>query len=287
MCNILTPIEQLNNDLRNNQNWLRVVHINARSIPGHLAELSRIITETDSDIIGISETFIKDDTALNKCNIENYKLYTENRSHTTQGGVGIYIKDNIAAKQLSVPKNIKHPELICLELNIKNIKIAVVCVYKGLGLSYTSYSLIVEFLADISSKYENTIILGDFNVDQLDKNTSKYKFLFSNLIQPLSLKQIISTATRIDGDTKTLLDLILLNNPENMKQCGVADIPGISDHHMVYMTYAVRKPKFKPKMITKRDFSKFISDDFLNDVGNTPWNGIFNCNDDDIDTKKN
>ena len=247
--NIKTPIEQLNNDLRNNQNWLRVVHINARSIPGHLTELSRIITETNSDIIGISETFIKDDIPMNKCNIENYKLYTENRTHTTQGGVAIYIRESITAKQLPVPKNVNHPELICLELTIKNIKIAVVCVYKGLGLSYTSYSHIIEFLADINSKYENTITMGDFNVDQLDKNSSKYKFLFSNLIEPLSLKQIISKPTRIDGGTKTLLDLILLNNPENMKQWGVADIPGISDHHMVYMTYAVRKLKFKPKII--------------------------------------
>ena len=285
--NIKTPIEQLNNDLRNNQNWLRVVHINARSIPGHLTELSRIITETNSDIIGISETFIKDDIPMNKCNIENYKLYTENRTHTTQGGVAIYIRESITAKQLPVPKNVNHPELICLELTIKNIKIAVVCVYKGLGLSYTSYSHIIEFLADINSKYENTITMGDFNVDQLDKNSSKYKFLFSNLIEPLSLKQIISKPTRIDGGTKTLLDLILLNNPENMKQWGVADIPGISDHHMVYMTYAVRKPKFKPKIIKKRDMSKFKTDDFLNDVRNVPWGEILICRDDDIDTKVN
>ena len=127
--------------------------------------------------------------------------------------------------------------------------------------------------------------MGDFNVDQLDKSTSKYKFLFSNLIQPLSLTQIIQKPTRIDKGTKTLLDLILLNNPDNMKQCGVADIPGISDHHMVYMSYAVRKPTFIPKVITKRDFSNFSSEDFLNDIRNIQWNSIFTCMDDDIDAK--
>lgn len=172
--NIQTPIEQLNQDLRNNQNWLRVVHVNARSIPGHITELTRLVTETDSDIIGVSETFIKDDTPLHKCNIDNYKLYTENRSHTTQGGVAFFVKDNIPVKKITVPKNINHPELICLELTIKGIKIAVICVYKGLGLSYTSFSHIIEFLADINSKYENTITMGDFNVDQPDKNSSKY-----------------------------------------------------------------------------------------------------------------
>ena len=82
------------------------------------------------------------------------------------------------------------------------------------------------------------------------------KFVFSNYIQPLSLKQIIEKPTRIVGNSKTLLDLMLLNNPDNLKQWGVADIPGISDHYMVYMIYAVRKPKFKPKIRTKRDLSK-------------------------------
>ena len=85
--NINTPIEQLNIDLKNNHKWLRVAHINARSIPGHISELTRLVTDTDLDIVGISETFIKDDTPLHKCNTDDYKLFTENRSHTTQGGV--------------------------------------------------------------------------------------------------------------------------------------------------------------------------------------------------------
>ena len=285
LSNICTPIEQINMDLKNNQKWLRVGHVNARSIPGHITELTRLVTETDLDIIGISETFIKDDTPLHKCNIDDYKLFTENRSHTTQGGVAFFVKDNIPVKKITVPKNIKHPELICLELTIQGIKIAVVCVYKGLGLSYTSFDHIIEFLADINSKYENTITMGDFNVDQLDKNHAKYKYLFSNLIQPLSLKQIIEKPTRIDGGSKTLIDLMLLNNPENLKQWGVADVSGISDHHMIYMTYAVSKPKFKPKIITKRDFSHFSSDSFLDDIKNIHWDGIFTCRDEDTDAK--
>ena len=283
--NIQTPIEQLNKDLQNNQKWVRFVHVNARSVPGHITELTRLALESDSDVVGFGESFIKDDTPLHKCNIEGYNLFTENRTHTTQGGVGFFVKDNIPAKKIAVPKNINYPELICLELTIKGIKVAVICVYKSPALSYTSFSHIIEFLADINSKYENTITMGDFNVDQLDKTSSKYKYLFSNLIQPLSLKQIIEKPTRIDGASKTLIDLMLLNNPDNLKQWGVADIPGISDHHMIYMTYAVRKPKFKPKVITKRDFSNFSEEDYVNEVRNIQWDNIFTCRDDDIDEK--
>ena len=285
LLNIHSPIEQLNHDLKNDKKWLRVAHINARSIPGHITELIRIISGTDCDIVGVSETFIKSDTPLNRCNIDNYNLYTENRTHTTQGGVAFYVKKNIKVKKIKVPKNINHPELICLELDIKGIKVAVICAYKTPRLSYTSFGNIIEFLADINSKYDHTITMGDFNVDQLDKTSPCYNFLFSNLIQPLSLKQIIEKPTRIDGNKKSLIDLILLNNPANMKQWGVTDIPGISDHHMVYMTYALKRPKFEPKIITKRDFSKFSSDNFLEEVRNVQWDGIFSCRDNDVDTK--
>ena len=283
---INTPIDQLNKDLENGQNWLRFLHLNARSIPGHLHEISRVLSGTNADIAGVSETFIKNDTPEHHYNIEHYTLYTENRTHTTQGGVGVYVKSNIPVKQLPVPKDINHPEVICLELTIKQTKIAVLCVYKGLGLSYTSFSHIFDFLADINSKYENTITLGDFNVDQLNKNSCQYKHFFNNIIQPLSLKQIIEKPTRIDGETKTCIDLILLNNPKNMKKWGVADVPGISDHHMIYMTYAIRKPKFIPKLITKRDFSNFSSDNFLQDIQTIQWNSLFtSCREDDLDGK--
>ena len=283
---INTPIDQLNKDLENGQNWLRFIHLNARSIPGHLHEISRVLSGTNADIAGVSETFIKNDTPEHHYNIEHYTLYTENRTHTTQGGVGVYVKSNIPVKQLPVPKDINHPEVICLELTIKQTKIAVLCVYKGLGLSYTSFSHIFDFLADINSKYENTITLGDFNVDQLNKNSCQYKHFFNNIIQPLSLKQIIEKPTRIDGETKTCIDLILLNNPKNMKKWGVADVPGISDHHMIYMTYAIRKPKFIPKLITKRDFSNFSSDNFLQDIQTIQWNSLFtSCREDDLDGK--
>ena len=101
---LCSPIEQINKDLKNNQKFLRVAHINARSIPGHVVELIRIITETDCDIIGVSETFIKNDTPLSRVNIENYNLFTENRTHASQGGVAFYIKKNIKVKKYQSPK---------------------------------------------------------------------------------------------------------------------------------------------------------------------------------------
>ena len=80
-------------------------------------------------------------------------IYTLKIVHILHKGAWLFIlKKNIKVKKIPVPKNINHPELICLELEIKNTKIAVVCVYKSPRLSYTTFGNIVEFLADINSK---------------------------------------------------------------------------------------------------------------------------------------
>ena len=84
--------------------------------------------------------------------------------------MAFYVKKSIKAKKIAVPKNINHPELICLELEIKGCKIAVICVYKTPSLSYTTFGNIIDFFAEINSKYNDTITLGDFNVNQLEKN---------------------------------------------------------------------------------------------------------------------
>ena len=77
---------------------------------------------------------------------------------------------------------------------------------------------------------------------------------------------MVKDPTRVTTTSSTLIDLMLVTNVENVKKCGVIDIPDISDHCCVFMAYSIQKPKFKPKTITKRDFSKFNQDAFFEDI---------------------
>ena len=73
--------------------------------------------------------------------------------------------------------------------------------------------------------------------------------------------------------------------PENVKAHGVVDTPGISDHCMVFMAYSLKKPKFKAKMVTRRDFRNFDKNAFLLDMSLAPWGNIEAVDDNDIDNK--
>ena len=52
---------------------------------------------------------------------------------------------------------------------------------------------------------------------------------------------------------------------------GTTEVPGVSDHHLVYCTYAIKKPKTVLKKITTRDMSKFSESAFLEDCDSAPW----------------
>ena len=51
-----TPIHKINSELNKYKNNLRISHMNAVSIPKHRDEIRRVVSKTDLDFIGISET---------------------------------------------------------------------------------------------------------------------------------------------------------------------------------------------------------------------------------------
>ena len=139
-------------------------------------------------------------------------------------------------------------------------------IYKSPLIPYGVFAQLHETLAFLTSRYAHTIIMGDFNVDHLKINTPALNFLNSNVVEPFALTQVIEEPTRITEKTTTLIDLVLTGASENIKTTGVVDVPGISDHSLVYISYALKKPKYKPKMITRRDLKNFKEDAFVNEV---------------------
>lgn len=53
------------------------------------------------------------------------------------------------------------------------------------------------------------------------------------------------------------------------------DLPGISDHSMVYMACSIKKPKYKPKTLWIRDFSHFNNEVFKNDASQAMWENVY------------
>ena len=283
----VTPTSTITQAFLGFEKLLKFGHINACSVPKHQHEIEKIIKLFD--ILGVCESFITPNTPRAAFEISGYNFFHVDRISKSRGGVACYVSDQFHAKQIKLPVDLVQPEIIFVEITVGVVKIAVGVIYKSPAIPYTVFAAIHENIAYISSKYEHYIILGDMNIDHLKTESSPLKFFQSYFTEPFALSQVVEEPTRICKTTvrttKTLIDLILVGNRENVKAHGVVDTPGISDHCLIYMCYSLKKPKFKAKMVTKRDFRNFNEAKFKSDMEMAPWGNILAVDDDDIDNK--
>ena len=278
-----TPLQQITTDYKQVSNSLRVCHLNAVSVAKHRDEMYRIIKGADMDIVAVSETNMKKDTLRSRISMPGYKLFRRDRMHADRGGVAVYVKTNLHAKYIKLKYPELEPELLCVEVDINNTKVLIGALYKAPKSKYWVFDHVLEELAFLTSKYGHSIIMGDLNINQLTQNTAAYRYLQNAFINPLQLTQLVNKPTRITDKSETLIDLILVTAPHNVKVSNVVDIPGISDHCLIYMAYAISRKKYKPQFITRRDFRNFSEEDFCNDMEKAPWGNIYAPHEDEID----
>ena len=111
-----------------------------------------------------------------------------------------------------------------------------------------------------SSKYENFIVLGDFNAEMSNPHMSEFCTLFNfpNLIkEPTCYKNV---------DKPTSIDHILTNHARCFQHSGIYET-GLSDFHK--LTFTVLKmfyAKQKPEIIKYRDYKNFNKTTFRMDL---------------------
>ena len=107
-----------------------------------------------------------------------------------------------------------------------------------------------------STLYENTILVGDFNVDVNDP-------IMGFFCESYNFKSLIKDPTCFKNpENPSCIDLILTNSPYSFQNSCVIET-GLSDFHK--MTVSVMKTTFqklKPKIVNYRDYSGFSNDDF-------------------------
>ena len=89
------------------------------------------------------------------------------------------------------------------------------------------------------------------------------------------LTQLNTDATRVTETTRTLLDVILVNNDHRITDFGVVSVP-LSDHYLVHCVLKSGITKVQPKTIEYRSYKNFDVNSFVADLHNVPWHIIEN-----------
>ena len=102
-----------------------------------------------------------------------------------------------------------------------------------------------------------------------------------DILELFQMNQVITAATRITGNTDSLLDIIATNRPTSKgKWPGVFHL-GISGHSLVYMCLKISLPREKPKIVESRNLKTYNINDFKNHISHLLSNAAWNHKDPD------
>ena len=153
-------------------------------------------------------------------------------------------------------------------------------------MNLTGHSIMDSCFNDILDMIEKTtvngqdcILLGDLNYDY-DINESLHKNSIHCIKSLYGMTQLITDKTRVTECSETLLDVILITNPELHRASGVVKRT-LNDHYMIYTEWILPKNTINAthNVATYRNFKDFMEDCFIkeNEVlakswGDVSWN---------------
>ena len=114
---------------------------------------------------------------------------------------------------------------------------------------------ITACLSKAAVKYDNIIIMGDFNIDIKNKRLGYGKLdTFCDLF---NLTNLIHSETCFMKNHKSAIDLFLTNKPKSFFKTYTTET-GLSDYHKRISTFFKSKaPKLKPNVIFCKNYKKF------------------------------
>ena len=140
-------------------------------------------------------------------------------------------------------------------------------------------------------------LLGDLNLNFLEyskpsipTNSQSYKLrsliqLLSERILPLGAVQCVSVATRVWANQEPSgLDHYYTTNPRKLSDVQAINI-GSSDHKIIFATRFAKNITRNPRIIKKRSYKNFNTQEFLSAVRNISWWKIYSCEDVDLAVK--
>jgi hypothetical protein len=248
---------------------LSIIHCNIRSLSKNISLLSDLANtfSRKPDIIGISETKLSQNSVTN-IDLLGYNFY-QTDSNTNAGGVGIYVANDLS----SIPRpDIKfHTDLIesCwveVDPGFGKKHMLIGCIYRHPSGIIDKFTTNLEELFERinqSNRYD-VYIVGDINIDFFKFTSHSPTEKYLNMLYANNFLPIITKPTRLTDHTKTLIDHIYTNVYSDQISSGIL-LFDLSDHLPVFSIINMCTKRNKKRRVF-RDYSKFKSENYLNDI---------------------
>lgn len=257
-----------------NLNSLKMGHVNIRSLLPSKDSLSNIIDNLKLDILGVSETWLNRNIYEKDLSINGFKFYRQDRD-TRGGGVGVYVRDDIAASKVDFGQTIECFEQIWVILHVGGLSVGLGNFYRPPKSNlFHSLEALERSVSTVIPLCDEVVCMGDMNVNLLNYNNSVG--LLDNFLSSYSLSQVVRNPTRFCGDHASLIDLVILSNADLLVgEVKHYDMHELTDHQLIYCDLLCKVPQRPPKVVEFRNFKYFNFEGFNFDLINTDWREIF------------
>lgn len=252
-------------------------------------ELEYLTKNLNPDVIAVSEVLpknFKNTVYKEQFNIEGYDMipHTNVEKNIGRGSI-MYIKKDIPYKEVILDSKFSNfEEVILAEINLnKNDRILCVNVYRRGESSELNNNLLLDIIDSIcNKKYSHIIIMGDFNLKQINweesscpgENTEDFNHKFIECIRDNFLFQHVTEPTRKRGqDEPSTLDLIFTNEENMVKDLEYLPPLGRSDHSVIKFNIPCARDIREPKIIVK--YEKGNYKEMNEELGQINWEEEF------------
>lgn len=221
--------------------------------------------------IAISETWLRSGVNTNKSmTIPGFKVLRSDRrtsigDRNKGGGVALFVKQNIKTKILMKSadneNNIENVEYIFVECLLNGRLFAIAVVYRTNSCGSVCTTNLFHLLIDLSSKYTDVIVVGDFNINILDSITR-----IKQLIDHFEIVNHFCPTHKWPNASPTLIDIVLTKNGSRVKFYGHYNLIPATHHDLIMVSYQMgnicmpRKSNFSFYDYEKIDENKLRAD---------------------------
>jgi len=265
--------------------------LNVQSLMSKHEKLAMEISELEQknvivDVIAIQE--IWDIRYPELVSLDGFNpIIFKKRRNMRGGGVGFYIRKGLNAEIIEnlSPFENKIIETLTLRLTYPNSKIVfLTCIYRSNGTiaNVTATQQLERFmetfsqiLSDLKATNKPSYVFLDSNINLLHlQNADAMNYL--NCIFDKGYLQIIAKASRIQNNSKTLIDHILTNTP-GLSICSGTLISDVSDHFFTFvMPHSESAHKQPHRTVTSRVFSNQKLLGFRDELAMADWTSVTN-----------
>lgn len=263
---------------------INICHLNVQSMCARnlskLEEFKICFTNSKSNIICVTETWLTENIEDNLISIDGYQLIRHDRNQQTRGGgICVYFKAGINCRIVSSSKNDTNniTEFLFLETEIGGEKFLLGVFYNPPRVDCST--VLSQQLIDHSLRYNKIILIGDFNTDIKKSCPQTQNFL--NVTDTFGLSCVNTIPTHFHYGGSSTIDLLLTNDPDFVLKFNQVSAACFSRHDIIFSTLDLNTTKTESCSFF-RNYNKINVPALNHAVTSINWNLLYSMTDSNI-----